>query len=174
MSTPCTAALRALVHVLPVSHEEAATSLLMDGGPRPGPRPCPPGTSVDATVLAQARARRDELADDDVSLRPRRVSTLPSMAASVSTLVVSWKEAAERKLSTASEALVMPRMSPLFSSSAGSPPSSIAALVLGLEHVPVDELAGQELGVPAVSIFTFFIIWRTIELDVFVVDLDAL
>src|SRR5665647_650894 len=29
------------------------------------------------------------------SFRPRRVSTLPSMAASVSTLVVSWNEAAE-------------------------------------------------------------------------------
>ena len=44
------------------------------------------------------------------SLSPLRRSILPSMAASVSTFVVSWKEAAERKLSVASDALVMPRM----------------------------------------------------------------
>ena len=35
---------------------------------------------------------------------------MPSSAASVSTFVVSWKEAADRKESVASEALVMPRM----------------------------------------------------------------
>ena len=35
---------------------------------------------------------------------------MPSSAASVSTLVVSWKEAADRNESVASEALVMPRM----------------------------------------------------------------
>ena len=31
------------------------------------------------------------------SLRPRRVSVAPAMAASVRTLVVSWKEAAAKK-----------------------------------------------------------------------------
>jgi len=36
---------------------------------------------------------------------------LPSIAASVSTFVVSWKEAAERKDSVASEAFVIPRIS---------------------------------------------------------------
>ena len=45
------------------------------------------------------------------SLRPIRWSTLPSIAASVSTLVVSWKEAAERKDSVASDAFVIPRIS---------------------------------------------------------------
>ena len=44
------------------------------------------------------------------SLRPLRRSILPSSAASVSTLVVSWKEAAERNESVFSEALVIPRM----------------------------------------------------------------
>ena len=40
------------------------------------------------------------------SLRPRSQSLLPSIAASVRTRVVSWKEAAEMKLSVFSEALV--------------------------------------------------------------------
>ena len=44
------------------------------------------------------------------SFSPFSRSTLPSIAASVSTFVVSWKEAAERKDSVASEAFVMPRM----------------------------------------------------------------
>ena len=42
------------------------------------------------------------------SFRPRSSSRLPMMAASVSTRVVSWKEAAEMKESVDSEALVMP------------------------------------------------------------------
>jgi hypothetical protein len=42
------------------------------------------------------------------SLMPRRSSVLPQMAASVSTLVVSWKEEAEMKDSVDSEALVIP------------------------------------------------------------------
>ena len=42
------------------------------------------------------------------SFRPKSWSLLPSMAASVSTRVVSWKEAAESQLSVASDALVIP------------------------------------------------------------------
>ena len=42
------------------------------------------------------------------SLRPRSGSALPLIAASVRTLVVSWKDAAERKESVASEAFVIP------------------------------------------------------------------
>src|SRR6478736_2159788 len=42
------------------------------------------------------------------SFRPRRSSFRPRTAASVSTRVVSWKDAAEMKDSVASEALVMP------------------------------------------------------------------
>ncbi len=42
------------------------------------------------------------------SLRPRNSSRLPMMAASVSTRVVSWNEAAEMNESVDSEALVIP------------------------------------------------------------------
>ena len=45
------------------------------------------------------------------SFRPSSRSVLPSIDASVSTFVVSWKEAAERKDSVASDAFVIPRMS---------------------------------------------------------------
>ena len=45
------------------------------------------------------------------SFRPKRWSDLPSMAASVRTLVVSWKEAADSHESVASEALVIPMSS---------------------------------------------------------------
>jgi hypothetical protein len=55
------------------------------------------------------------------SLRPNRWSDLPSMAASVSTRVVSWNEAADSQLSVASDALVIPISSGL--PSAGRLPS---------------------------------------------------
>src|SRR5438874_758770 len=45
------------------------------------------------------------------SFRPSSRSTLPSIEASVSTFVVSWKDAAERKDSVASDAFVIPRIS---------------------------------------------------------------
>ena len=44
------------------------------------------------------------------SFSPSRRSILPSIAASVSTFVVSWKDAADRNDSVASDALVMPRI----------------------------------------------------------------
>ena len=56
------------------------------------------------------------------SFRPARRSILPSSAASVSTLVVSWKEAADRNESVASDAFVIPRM--ISSACAVSPPSA--------------------------------------------------
>ena len=57
------------------------------------------------------------------SFRPSRRSVLPSSAASVRTLVVSWNDAADRNESVASEALVMPRMTS--SHCAGSLPPSL-------------------------------------------------
>src|SRR4029453_18083589 len=54
------------------------------------------------------------------SLRPTRRSTLPLMAASVRTLVVSWNDAAEMKLSVDRLAFVMPRSSG--SATPGRPP----------------------------------------------------
>src|SRR3712207_9464047 len=56
------------------------------------------------------------------SLRPSRLSLLPWMAASVSTFVVSWKEAADSHDSVASEALVMPMSTGR--AEGGSPPSA--------------------------------------------------
>ena len=106
------------------------------------------------------------------SLSPRRVSVLPSMAASVSTLVVSWKEAADRKLSVASEALVMPRMT--CSASAGWPPSSLTRTFSPVEDRAVDELTGQELRVAGDDDAHLLHHLPGDELDVLVVDLDAL
>ncbi len=49
------------------------------------------------------------MAHDDVLLQARGAwSTFPSIAASVSTFVVSWNEAAEMKLSVDSAAVVIP------------------------------------------------------------------
>ena len=62
------------------------------------------------------------------SLRPTSVSRLDSMAASVSTRVVSWKEAADSHDSVAREALVIPMTSRR--PDAGLPPSrTISRLV---------------------------------------------
>ena len=67
------------------------------------------------------------------------------MAASVSTLVVSWKEAAEMKLSVERDALVMP-------SSSGSAMAGCCPLcrpfVLLLEDVPFHLLPDQEFVSP--------------------------
>ena len=59
------------------------------------------------------------------SFKPSSGSILPLIAASVSTRVVSWKEAAERKLSVASDALVMPSSTRL--AMAGRPPAAMVA-----------------------------------------------
>ena len=57
------------------------------------------------------------------SLGPSSRSTVPLTAASVSTRVVSWNDAAARKLSVFSDALVTPRSTA--TAVAGSPPSAI-------------------------------------------------
>src|SRR3989344_1991855 len=44
-------------------------------------------------------------------LKPLRRSSLPTVALSISTLAVSWNDAAERKLSVVSETLVIPNNS---------------------------------------------------------------
>ena len=79
------------------------------------------------------------------SLRPRSVSMEPLMLASVSTRVVSWKLAAEMKLSVESDALVMPRSSerPM----AGRAAVHQHALVLRVEAEAVGLLLEQEGGV---------------------------
>jgi hypothetical protein len=49
--------------------------------------------------------------DDDVLLEAQQVVPSPRMAASVSTRVVSWKEAADTNDCVVSDALVMPSSS---------------------------------------------------------------
>ena len=54
------------------------------------------------------------------SLRPTKRSILPLIAASVRTLVVSWNDAADKKLSVARAALVIPKS--VLATIAGLPP----------------------------------------------------
>src|SRR5260363_113887 len=75
-------------------------------------RPAIPARPACAPPFAQSRG---ETCPDGVnrptitfSFRPRRLSRLPIIAASVNTRVVSWNEAAEINESVDSEALVMP------------------------------------------------------------------
>src|SRR6266705_2611459 len=68
----------------------------------------------------EACSGRDDVAHDDVFLEAAQKSTRDIVAASVRTRVVSWKEAALRKLSVSSEALVMPSSTGW--ASAGLPP----------------------------------------------------
>ena len=86
------------------------------GSPAPRPRtpgsagmPVPAGISLPMMMF---------------SLRPTRLSPRPSMAASVSTRVVSWNDAADSHDSVASDALVMPMIS-------GRPSAGTLA---GLDH----------------------------------------
>ena len=67
---------------------------------------------------------------------------MPQIAASVSTLVVSWKDDAEMNDSVESDALVMPRSSG--SAVAGAPPVCMTLLVLVLEDVLLDLLVDEE------------------------------
>jgi hypothetical protein len=106
-----------------------------------------------------AGAGRDQAADDDVFLQAFQRVGLACTAASVSTRVVSWNEAAEMNERVCSEALVMP-------SSTGWPvagflPSARSWRSL-VELDRVDLLALQQVVSPASVISTFCSIWRTI------------
>jgi hypothetical protein len=61
-----------------------------------------------ADGTGQNRSGGNNNSHDDILLKPWRWSTLPSVAASVSTRVVSWKEAAAMKLSVSMDAFVIP------------------------------------------------------------------
>jgi len=63
---------------------------------------------VDAGMIREAGARGNEPPDDDVFLQAAQIVLEAPDRASVSTRVVSWKEAAEMKDSVAREALVIP------------------------------------------------------------------
>ena len=97
---------------------------------------------------------------------------MPSSAASVSTFVVSWKEAAERKESVASDALVMPRM---ISSTCGRLAAGRHDLVVDLAQlVAVDELARRQVRVALLVDAHLLEHLAADQLDVLVVDVHAL
>src|SRR5215213_8998225 len=103
------------------------------------------------------------------SLRPTRASDLAWIAASVSTRVVSWKDAADSHDSVASEALVMPM-------STGRPDAALGhhPPVLRLELRALGERARQELGGAGVDHGHPLEHLADDHLDVLVVDRHAL
>ena len=100
------------------------------------------------------------------------MSILPSSAASVSTFVVSWKEAADRNESVFSEAFVMPRM--ISSYWAVSPLAFLTSALTLSELVAVDELAGQVVRVALLVDADLLQHLAHDQLDVLVVDVHAL
>ena len=94
------------------------------------------------------------------------------MAASVSTLVVSWNDAAEMKLSVDSDALVIPSNSG--SATAGLPRLADGPLVFIFETPLFDLIADQEIGVA--DFFDAHAAQHLADdhLDVLVVDAHAL
>ena len=106
------------------------------------------------------------------SFRPSSRSVLPSIDASVSTFVVSWKEAAERKDSVASDAFVIPRISG--SNVACSPFSFLTREFSRSRRTLSDSWPGRSSVLPEFSMRTFFEHLPDDQLDVLVVDLDAL
>ena len=106
------------------------------------------------------------------SLRPRSQSLRDSMAASVSTRVVSWNDAADSHESVASDALVMPMSSGR--PSAGVLPSWHQHPVGVGEDLLVDPLAGQEVGVARLLHGDAAGHLADDQLDVLVVDRHAL
>jgi len=86
---------------------------------------------------------------------------LPSSAASVSTFVVSWKEAADRNESVFSEALVMPRM--MSSNWAVSPPPSLISSLTLWNSLRSTNWPGRNGVSPRWSTRMRLSIWRTIS-----------
>jgi len=77
------------------------------------------------------------------SFSPMSSSHLPFIAASVSTLVVSWNDAADRKLSVCSDALVIPRSAGLHV--AGFSPFSSASALVSSNLKDVDQFPGEQI-----------------------------
>src|SRR6266567_952551 len=94
------------------------------------------------------------------SLSPSRVSTLPFTAASVSTRVVSWNEAAEMNERVCSEALVIPNSTGC--ALAGLRPSALARSLTSSSSMRSICSPWISSVSPDSSISTFCSIWRTI------------
>ena len=96
---------------------------------------------LELVVDIHAGTGRNLVPDNDVFLSPRRQSTFPELPR-LSAPVVSWKEAAERKLSIEMDALVKPRRIGL--ACAGCPPRAIVSSFTP-ENIPVDLLFDDEV-----------------------------
>jgi hypothetical protein len=94
------------------------------------------------------------------SLSPSSESLLAWIAASVSTRVVSWKEAADSHDSVASEALVMPMRTGR--PEAGSPPSDTTRRFSPSNTARSTSEPGRKSVEPLSRTFTRFSIWRMI------------
>ena len=94
------------------------------------------------------------------SLSPSNLSFFPLIAASVSTLVVSWKEAADKNEFVARDAFVIPSSTrfPL----AGVLPSASAMLLASASSNLVYMLPGRRSVSPGSSILNFDSIWLAI------------
>ena len=93
------------------------------------------------------------------SLKPRSSSTLPIVAASVRTRVVSWKDAAEMNESVSSAALVMPRSAGW--ASAGRWPSFIISSFTRRNDWRVTCSPQRNSVSPGLVMRTLRSIWRT-------------
>ena len=99
---------------------------------------------LDVAVLAMPVPAGISLPMITFSLSPTSESLLAEIAASVSTRVVSWKEAADSHDSVASEALVIPISTGR--PEAGSPPSATTRRFSDSKIAALDQRPGQELG----------------------------
>ena len=106
------------------------------------------------------------------SFRPRSGSDFAEMAASVSTRVVSWKEAADSHESVASDAFVIPSSSGR--ALAGTPPLSTISAFFSSNARRGHHVAGQELRVARLDDVHLAQHLTRDQLDVLVVDRDAL
>ena len=97
---------------------------------------------------------------------------MPFIAASVSTRVVSWNDAADRNESVASDALVMPSSTRL--ATAGRPTFHYRRVVLVLEPEHVHQLAGQQLGIARVLYAHLAHHLAHYDLNVLIHDVNAL
>ena len=94
------------------------------------------------------------------------------MAASVSTRVVSWKEAADRKLSVASDALVIPSSTRLADGGLTAVFDDLVVLALELEDI--DQAAGQHVGIAGFLDAHLAQHLTDDDLDVLIADVNAL
>ena len=144
-----------------IAGEEASWPPRARAAPRPPPAAARAGPRRCQGSRLGAGPGRDQLADDDVLLQAEQVVDLaPLMAASVSTRVVSWKEAAARKLTRCSATPWSRPAAPAAPSPARRPrPATWRWSPRTRSGRPARPAAGRCR--PAMSTVTLRSIWRT-------------